>query len=385
MKQHTPRVAVITNLIPPYRYPIFRDLVAFGDSEYRIFLSEPLEASYDRAARSLPLIHPWGSKIYLSTRHAATGVRQTEPFPVPFMLFPELIAFKPDIVISGEFGLGSMVALVAARMCGARFVLWSEETAEAARNKGGLRTLLRRVLIRQAEMFLAFGMPAARYLAAQWNVKPERVHYCAQAIDNRMWRLLAEQQDRASIRQRLGVQGRVFLAVGKLIQLKGFDCFLKAWSSVSRSAQERNCVVIVGDGIDRNALEQLARELKISNIIFAGYRNPAELVAFYVAADVFVFPSLVDVWGMVVNEALVCGVPVLASRYAGASQELIDGTGAGELIDPLDIEAFSKTLERWCSADLSTMQTRARAVIEGCNFNVTVNAIRQLVHDLTDK
>ncbi|TWJ16713.1 glycosyl transferase family 1 [Geobacter argillaceus] len=204
-------------------------------------------------------------------------------------------------------------------------------------------------------------------------------------MDNEFWISQSGSIDRLKIRESIGGGGKIFLAVGQLIARKGFDLFSNAWGRLPEQLKKDNRVVIVGSGEAERVLRGIAVEAGIPNILFVGQQEPCDLASFYAAADVLVFPSLVDVWGMVVNEAMACGVPVLASRYAGASQELIDGTGAGEVIDPLDEEAFSKALERWCSADLSTMRTRAREVIEGCNFNVTVNAIRRLIQDLTDK
>lgn len=79
----------------------------------------------------------------------------------------------------------------------------------------------------------------------------------------------------------------------------------------------------------------VVRTRAIPNIMFVGPQDPEALARWYSVADVFVFPSLVDVWGLVVNEAMACGLPVLASKYAGASQELVRDGEWGSCLIPM--------------------------------------------------
>ncbi|KAF0219920.1 MAG: hypothetical protein FD174_1644 [Geobacteraceae bacterium] len=377
------KIALLTNKIPHYRRPVFEALHNDPSISLRIFLSQRNGGSVSAGRAALPIRHARTINLPWTTKHTSVDTRQQEYLAIPLLQHFELASFKPDLIISGEFGLRSLSAWFTARLLRVPFALWSEETNAAARDKGGLRLMARRFMIPRSTAFLALGRPASDYLQS-WGIPTSKIYVGAQAVDNEFWMEESGKSDRARIRQEMGLTGTTFVAVGRLVALKGFDLLLNAWAALPKNLQERHTLLIIGEGNERVRLETQAARLRIARVIFAGHKSLAELAGMYAAADVLVFPSLVDVWGMVVNEAMACGVPVLASRYAGASQELIDGTGAGELIDPLDVEAFSKALERWCSADLSSMHTRARAVIEGCNFNVTVNAIRRLIHDLTN-
>lgn len=384
MRKRKRLIAVLTNRIPDYRRPVFEALHKDPSISLRIFLSQKGEGRVSTGKDALPIHHARAINLPWTTKHASVATRQREYLAIPLLQHFEIASFKADLIISGEFGLRSLSAWFTARLLRVPLVLWSEETSATARAKGGLRLMVRRFLIPRAKAFLVLGRPAADYLQS-WGVPTSKIYVGAQAVDNGFWLEESGKSDRARIRQEMGLTGTTFVAVGRLVELKGFDLLLNAWAGIPKDLQKRHTLLIIGEGAERERLEAQANRLHIARVIFAGHKSLAELAGMYAAADVLVFPSLVDVWGMVVNEAMACGVPVLASRYAGASQELIDGTGAGEVIDPLDGEAFSKALERWCSADLSTMRTRAREVIEDCNFNVTVNAIRRLIQDLTDK
>lgn len=365
--------------MPGYRLPIFAALVREFPDAIRIFTTLPPEASGPAACASLPITPVRGFNIPARTTHLARGVVQEVVLPLPMTLVFDLLRFRPGLIVSGEFGIGSVMALAAARLCGARFALWSEEIEETALGKGRARTAIRKFLIPGASAFLPFGTPAERYLERKWNIPEHRMFGCAQAIDNGAWRRMAAASDRSGVRKRLGVDGRLFLAVGRLVTLKGFDRLLQAWALLPGALKSRHRLAIVGGGEEEAALKRLASELGISGVLFAGEQPPDRVAEYYAAADALVFPSLVDVWGMVVNEAMACGLPVLGSRYAGASQQLIDGTGAGEMIDPLDVGVFSNALARWCTADLDDMRRCARQAVERCNNDVTVESIRRLI------
>ncbi len=162
------------------------------------------------------------------------------------------------------------------------------------------------------------------------------------------------------------------------------DLFLDAWGRLHQDIKAANTVLIIGSGPEEEALRRQASQLGLPNVVFVGFVTPAELPAYYGLADVFVFPSLVDVWGLVVNEALACGLPVLASRYAGATQELVEPyDGIGEVIDPKDTAAFAKVLERWCCGEMSMVQGAPEQVVATLNFDVTVNAMLRMVERLT--
>ena len=110
-----------------------------------------------------------------------------------------------------------------------------------------------------------------------------------------------------------------------------------------------------------------------------GMVSPDEIPRLFAASDLLVFPTLRDCWGMVVNEALAAGVPVLGSRYAGAAQELLHSDDLGRLIDPLVPDSLDEALEaavleeRWAD----TSPNRLRAALKGYRCEDAAEAILQ--------
>ena len=119
----------------------------------------------------------------------------------------------------------------------------------------------------------------------------------------------------------------IFLFVGRLAVEKNLDAFL----SLSLPGTK----VVVGDGPDRARLEAIDPKAK-----FLGTRTGADLASVYAAADVFVFPSLTDTFGIVLLEALACGLPVAAYPVTGPL-DVIGGTGAGVLDGDLKTAALA--------------------------------------------
>jgi glycosyltransferase involved in cell wall biosynthesis len=378
------KVAVLTNWIPSYRRPVFEALFKDKSLKLKLFVSSPLEKSDSLAVNTLPLHYSKGLNLPYKTYHIDTNVNQFEYLHIPFCLPFDLLFSRPNFIISGEFGLRSLVAMTIARLRGVPFVLWSEEIAESAKGISNKQRILRNILIPRATACLAWGAPAVNYLKS-FHVPDNKIFYCAQAVDNRYWMDKAATYSKSDLKAKLGFQGKVFISVGRLVARKGFDILLQAWSALPDRVKSNNSLVIVGAGEDEQKLRQLASDNGMHNVYFVGYKTAEELPEYYAAADVFVFPSLVDVWGLVVNEAMACGLPVLASKYAGASQELIDSAEVGEVFDPLDIEAFTALLVKWSSPDIEIAPAIPQKAVSRLNFDVTVSAFQKAIKTLPVK
>jgi glycosyltransferase involved in cell wall biosynthesis len=373
------RVAVVTNAVPVYRRPVFEALQRLPQFEFRIFVSLPTHLSDADALRRLPIHYSRGLNIPFKTPHVHLRVAQTEWLHLPMLLPLDLLRFRPDVVICGEFGPKSLLAYLFARVRGVPLVLWSEATLAHSRGISRLQRWIRTFLVARATAFLAWGEPAARYLSS-FGIDENKIYRCAQAVDNAFWMRERARCDRETARTQLNFSGKVFLAVGRLIPLKGFDYLLRAWAGVDIRVRDHHMLVIVGSGPEDRALRRLAAALGLRRVVFAGAQSPRDLVTYYTAADVLVVPSLVDVWGLVVNEAMACGLPVMVSKYAGASQ-LIRDDSVGELIDPTDLADFSAKLQRWCMRVDRLPSSASVTAISALCFEASVDAIHRVIAD----
>jgi glycosyltransferase involved in cell wall biosynthesis len=123
-------------------------------------------------------------------------------------------------------------------------------------------------------------------------------------------------------------------------------------------------IILVGSGPDKPILEQRIKDLDLTNVSFQPSLPPDRMPSIYRSADVLVFPTLEDPWGLVVNEAMLSGLPVLCSRYAGCAEELLT---ADSIFDPKNSEEFASKLRQAVSGqlpkpDLSRLKTMSQVV-----------------------
>lgn len=147
----------------------------------------------------------------------------------------------------------------------------------------------------------------------------------------------APQVRNAALVKRYGLQSsRVILTVGRLVsedRYKGFDQVIEILPQLLTRFPNLK-YLIVGDGIDRPRLTAKVEELGVSaHVIFAGYVHENEKVAHYNLADVYAMPSRGEGFGIVLLEAIACGIPVIGSRADGSREALLDGR-LGRLVDP---------------------------------------------------
>lgn len=183
------------------------------------------------------------------------------------------------------------------------------------------------------------------------------------------------------IKARLGYQ-KVILFVGGLIERKGIEYLIRSFASVSKEVPNAG-LLIVGDGPDRNRLEGLRDGLKLNNVHFAGFVSQKELAAYYVLCDIFVLPSINlkvhEEWGLVVNEAMSVGKPVIVTDSVGCAYELVKNNVNGFIVPEKDTDALSKAIIKLLFDDdaRTRMGKESRKIIEeGFTYQHSINAIK---------
>jgi len=147
------------------------------------------------------------------------------------------------------------------------------------------------------------------------------------------------------LKHRLGLRKNVALCVGRLTPLKGIPELIAAWRRLPRNITRDWSLVFVGDGSFEELVKRASQDADPGSIIYAGHVDPDRVAEYYAAGNLAVFPSLGDVWGLVANEALACGLPVVCSRFAGCAVDLIQSGRNGWTCDPTDTREFDRTLQ----------------------------------------
>lgn len=213
-------------------------------------------------------------------------------------------------------------------------VLWSGSVPGALTYGGkvwekpiGRRRLFRPLLrwwIQNARGYIAYGTRSRNYLI-ELGADPSRIHCAWNTVDVDRMILAADsaRSKREEMRASLGIApaDKLFLYVGLFQPLKYLDTLIHAYERLTR---QRSDVVLglVGYGECEAELRSQANKIGAGRIMFLGHVDLADLPKYYTAADIFVLPS-VDIWGLVVNEAMACGLPIIASDAVGCTDDLV--------------------------------------------------------------
>ncbi len=189
------------------------------------------------------------------------------------------------------------------------------------------KELIYRWLLRQFDGFLFVGQRNREYLR-HYGVPEKKLFFAPHFVDNDWFKGKAEtaRKLKAEIRKHWGAGENDFVAlfVGKFIPKKRPADLLRALATLNHQPSTINCFgVFVGSGELEQELRELAARENL-RVHFAGFNNQSELPAIYASADVLVLPSESETWGLVLNEAMACGLPAIVSDAVGCVPDLIE-------------------------------------------------------------
>ncbi len=233
------------------------------------------------------------------------------------------------------------------------------------------------LLLRQFDACLYVGQRNREYLS-HYGVPQNKLFFSPHCVDNERFAKSSHPCDRPALRRSLGFapDERIVLFVGKLVDVKRPADFVQALALLQKQGP-RIAGLVVGDGPLR---EELVRRADASgaHVQFAGFWNQAQLPQAYAVADVLVLPSKSETWGLVVNEALACGTPVVVACSVGCGPDLVRPGVTGQIFATGNTAALADALGRVL---LSPLQREAIArVIAQYSPEAAANGILEAVN-----
>jgi glycosyltransferase involved in cell wall biosynthesis len=201
---------------------------------------------------------------------------------------------------------------------------------------------------RYVDRFLAIGSANHAYYRSL-GISENRIFDVPFAVDNERFINAARVslKERISIRQRLGLpeEGPVILFASKFMRRKRPDDVIRAAEALGNMGLQFTMLVIGGGEMEAE-LKKMVASLKLDNIIVGGFVNQTELPSIYAACDIFVFPSENEPWGLVVNEVMCAGLPVVVADKVGCVPDLVKEGVNGYLIQAGDVPSLVRALSQ---------------------------------------
>jgi glycosyltransferase involved in cell wall biosynthesis len=329
------RLVILTELIAPYRVPLFNALARDPAIDLHvIFLSETdtslrqWKIYSDEIDFSYEVLPFWRRRLgkynILLNQNVSASLRDA----------------LPDVVLCGGYNyLASWQAMLWTGRNQLPFFLWCESTSHDLRRKRLLVETMKEKFLQNCDGFVVPGRASRDYLLGL-GIPSHKLFDAPNAVDNALFASLAAaarcRQPR--IRGELCLPERYFLFAGRLVRAKGTFDLLDAYAGLPPDLRAKIGLVFAGNGPLRAELEAVARSIYPGDVRFPGFVHRDQLASYYALADCLVLPTHTDTWGMVVNEAMACGLPLICSDIAGAA-ELVNGNG--RLIPPRETHQLS--------------------------------------------
>ena len=278
------------------------------------------------------------------------------------------------VILHGHNYAVNFLALLAAKSCGTQVFMRGETHLRLKRNRAKqfIRKPLMNLLYRLCDRCLAIGTANEEFYRAM-GVPTEKIVRVPYAVDNQHF--IAESSlsddERAQVLEKLRVppDKPVVLYASKFQKRKHPEILLKA-SSMLQDRGFDFSVLMVGSGELKGELEILAKSLYLKNTYFPGFVNQSELPQIYGASDVFVLPSENEPWGLIVNEVMCAGLPIVITDEVGCVPDLVKHGDNGFLIKTGDVKGLVRALDQLLSNKdlMKRMGQRSRERIEHWSY-----------------
>jgi glycosyltransferase involved in cell wall biosynthesis len=261
---------------------------------------------------------------------------------------------KPDVVaIPGWSTSGALAALRWSIAAAVPAIVMSDSWNDGER-RGRWKEAVKRQIIPLFASGLVAGSPHVDYLEAL-GMPRENIFQGYDVVDNEHFNrgAAAARRNLAETKRELNVPEKFFLAVCRFVTEKNLVTLIEAFAKYQAHAPgEPWHLVIVGDGPLRHGLEARCRQLRIDEYVhFPGFKQYHDLPLYYGTAQALILASMSETWGLVVNEAMSAGLPVLVSNRCGCCRDLVDDGRNGLCFDPLDVDAIRAAMTRIASPD----------------------------------
>jgi glycosyltransferase involved in cell wall biosynthesis len=336
------RLVILTEIIAPYRIPVFNALAERGEIDLQvIFLAEndPGLRQWlvykDEIRFSYVVLPSWRTKVGRHKLLLNRGLKAA------------LHRASPHAILCGGYNyIASWQAMLWARRNHVSLLLWVESTAQDDRSSHALIEFLKTRFMRNCDAFVVPGKSSFEYLR-NFDTSEESIFTAPNAVDIELFARLSDaiRQDGARHRQALELPARFFLFVGRLVPEKGVFELLRSYGTLAPALRADIGLVFVGDGTARSELSRQAASIVPGSIRLVGFAQRDQLASYYALAEALVFPTHTDPWGLVVNEAMACGLPIISTDAAGCATDLVEDGWNGRVVRAADTSQLVSAMQ----------------------------------------
>ncbi|MDO8490196.1 MAG: glycosyltransferase family 4 protein [bacterium] len=391
MKKYS--VAFLTSHPVRYQIPLFRNITAHSDVDLMVYYCSNFGASTNGGDFDPQFNRKidWGEDVYDGYQYAILPNFASKKSPEFWgQVNPGIISIlfreKFDaIIIHGWNGVTNWLAFFAAVVTRTPIFLRGESGLHQKREVGLMKSIMKMTILKplfsKCSAFLVIGEENKRFYK-MYGAKEEKCYFAPYTVDNDNFFRIAlratEVRKKVCAQLDIPIDSIVIIVVGKLIKKKSPLDVIRAFSQMK--CKEAH-LVFIGDGILRQSLEIFARSLSLERVHFVGFKNHSEISDYYCLANVFVLASLREPWGLVVNEAMCFGLPVIVSDCVGSAADLVQEFRNGYIFQHGNSQQLAAYLDELCvnGSKREAFGKQSEEIIRAYNYDVAVRGIIEAI------
>lgn len=357
------RIGILTNIPAPYRKPMWEAYAKIPGTVFDVFYCATIESDREWEVPEAKGVREFflKGKTFGNYEHFNPGIIK--------------LARRYDLWLVGGYSMPTaQLLIIICKLFRIPYVVVSDGKSplRLKMKENPFKLAWKRFLVKGCSAWLGNGTVGKLY-ARKLGITEDKIYNQYLTVDVDHFRSLSTERKRIrkSKREELGIpeEAYVILYIGRLVKHKGVQDLITAFKAVA-AENEVSYLVVVGRGDYEEELKRISA--KHPRIIFTGNIEYERIHEPYFASDLFVLPTYDDPWGLVINEALACELPVIITTASGASLEIIDKRSK---VDPGDTNALSKRIKELLRGEYGRVEGEPLGY---WNFDMAAESLRKI-------
>lgn len=359
------KICIVTNIPVPYRIPIFNIINSILGKNFLVIYAARKEPNRLWDLGNLDFNHIFLEENIEEKQDGFNYVHNNKD------ILKHLISFSPDYIITTGFNPTHLYAYLYSKIFFKKHIYWSDGTIFTEKNLTWKHELLRKIIFNTTYSFLGPSNDNKK-LYMSYGINENKIFKTHLCVDNNRFDNSMSFTDRKYD----------LIFSGQFIDIKQPIFFLNIVEEIS--FKKKLNILIIGDGPLKE--EIITKLNKITNITYnyPGFVSQEELPYYYSMSRIFLFTTKLDAWGVVANESLASGTPVIVTPYAGVANDLVKDNVNGfvldinkelwseKIIEILDNETLWENLSKKAKLSVSdyTFKNAAEGILNSCHISL---------------
>ena len=364
MKQNNLSILIITNIPAPYRVPVFNRLAEYYGNNFKVFYCAHKESNRHWSINNIQ--HDF---IILKGK---TLKLKRGSFHINYDIVFHLFKYKPDIIINGGLSLTNIIAWLYSRIFNKRHIVQSDSWELPEKKLSKLHLIIRKIVFNKTDAFICVGKKGRAYFRS-FNIADERIFNSPLAIDNVYYSKYLNKSPCYDL-----------MFSGQFVDIKMPFFIIDVLQKIKENGITFKFLMIGSGPLEKEIIGRL-KNYKI-DYNYPGFIQQNDLPKYYSSAKILLFPSLHDPWGVVANEAMAVGVPVITCDNAGAANDLIIDGENGYVL-PLDINIWAEKILQLLNDPImySKFSKNALEKVQEFNFGKSSEGIISAIRNVSNE